>query len=332
MGITSKVSRRASDIVLLVAGLLLVGLLAVPAMLPSAAAQTEGPSTTSSTTTTSGESTTTTTEAPTTTTAPPAPVLRPDAMIRRHPGTNLGGNNVYSTTKIPAQTRLTKIGWRGTASFVVRIQNDGSDGVPILVQGPRGNANYTVRYRLLNGGNITTAVVNDGYEIAGLNTAQFRDIVVDITGTDRAIPGSQRIVWVRAKSGSVVDRAFAVAKRPVISAEQNQIRNQINTTRRQNGRAPLAMHPQLAKKAQAWAERMARNLRLSHSSLAAGVPAGWTAVAENVGRGSTLPIVHRAFLRSSGHRGNILGPYNYVGTGQARRGGNHWVVHVFMRR
>lgn len=332
MAISHSLDRRSSDVVLLVAGLLLVGLLVVPAMLPAASAQTEGATTTTTTgPTPTTAPTTSTTAPPTTTTEAPPPVERPDALLRRSTGTVFAGNNVYSSAQVPSQTRDAEIGWRGTASFVVRVENDGSDDVPILVQGLGGNADYTVRYRL-SGGNITTAVVNAGYTISGLDAGAHRDIVVDITGTDGAVPGSQRNVWIRAKSGSVVDRVFAVAQRPLISGEQNQIRNQINATRRQSGRAPLAMHAQLAKKAQAWAEQIARNGRLSHSTLTAGIPAGWRAVAENVGYGSTLTQVHAAFLNSSGHRTNILGSYNYVGTGEAYLGGQHWIVHVFMLR
>lgn len=57
---------------------------------------------------------------------------------------------------------------------------------------------------------------------------------------------------------------------------------------------------------------------------------GSSTLAENVGCGSTLGVLYNAFMRSSGHRSNILGSYNCAGTGQAFRGGDHSVVHVFM--
>ena len=74
---------------------------------------------------------------------------------------------------------------------------------------------------------------------------------------------------------------------------------------------------------------------LKHSNLAAGMPRGWEAIAENVGyssAGGSLFSVHQAFMRSSGHRSNILdGRWNVVGTGVATRGNVKYVVHVFAR-
>jgi uncharacterized protein YkwD len=118
---------------------------------------------------------------------------------------------------------------------------------------------------------------------------------------------------------------------PVFSPEQRRVAELVNSTRRSNGRGPLVMNRQLATKAQAWAERMAREGRLSHSTLSSGVPSCWRALAENVGRGGSITGVHNAFLASSGHRANILGSYSHLGTGHATGRGQVWVVHVFMR-
>ena len=65
-----------------------------------------------------------------------------------------------------------------------------------------------------------------------------------------------------------------------------------------------------------------------------GAPAGWYAVAENVGRGWSLAQVHRAFMGTRGHRATILTRrYTHLGTGVARAGnGEYFVVQAFMDR
>lgn len=159
-----------------------------------------------------------------------------------------------------------------------------------MVTGLGSSPAFRVTYRRVTGpnpGNVTNAVTGTGLTV-DLATGEAVVFAVDITGRDAARPGTQRKVWVRAADGTAADRVFLVARRPTISGEQRRILGQINATRRGNGRAPVALQPQLARKAHAWAERMARNGRLSHSSLAAGVPAGWRARAENVGYGSSL--------------------------------------------
>jgi uncharacterized protein YkwD len=109
------------------------------------------------------------------------------------------------------------------------------------------------------------------------------------------------------------------------------VHRQINSTRANYGRRGLTLNVYLAKKAQRWAQYLAQIGRLKHSSLSSGVPYRWRSLAENVGYGSTLTGVHAAFLRSSGHRANILGNFTHVGTGVARSGSRVYVVHVFMR-
>jgi uncharacterized protein YkwD len=70
--------------------------------------------------------------------------------------------------------------------------------------------------------------------------------------------------------------------------------------------------------------------------LSLNMPAGWTAVAENVAVNSSPTAAHNAFMASSGHRDNILnGIYNHVGVGAVKGtcGGHdqYWVVYIFVR-
>ena len=73
---------------------------------------------------------------------------------------------------------------------------------------------------------------------------------------------------------------------------------------------------------------MADRGALSHSSLS-GICC-FSSLAENVGVGSTVAGVHAAFLRSSGHRANLLDPaMRHVGVGVVSSGGQLWVTEIF---
>ena len=56
----------------------------------------------------------------------------------------------------------------------------------------------------------------------------------------------------------------------------------------------------------------------------------WSAIAENVGVGYSVRGLHRAFLRSTAHRANILDPgMRQIGLGVVSRDGRLWVTEVF---
>jgi hypothetical protein len=87
-------------------------------------------------------------------------------------------------------------------------------------------------------------------------------------------------------------------------------------------------------KATLWARELVRCQCLKHRNGPYGANPGWCAAAENVGRsgnGGTLTAVHNAFMRSTGHRANILNSrWTDLGVGVARDGaGEYFVVHVF---
>ncbi|CAN5523239.1 hypothetical protein BH20ACT2_BH20ACT2_21350 [soil metagenome] len=117
-----------------------------------------------------------------------------------------------------------------------------------------------------------------------------------------------------------------------MSPEQQRAFDLVNISRAQNGLAAATQHGELQTKAQAWAERLAREGRLYHSNLTTGAPACWRALGENVGYGGSIDTVHAAYLASPSHRGNILEPrFNFVGTGVANRGNVVYTVQVFMQ-
>ncbi len=119
------------------------------------------------------------------------------------------------------------------------------------------------------------------------------------------------------------------------SSNQDKDLGFINQARRQNGRAAVNGDADLMRKAQAWAEHLANIGRLEHSGGNGGVNtsgiANWCGVAENVGFASSTWATHQAFMGSSGHRANVLGNYDRVGTGVVRRGDIVWVVELYVR-
>lgn len=65
---------------------------------------------------------------------------------------------------------------------------------------------------------------------------------------------------------------------------------------------------------------------------AAAAARNWRWVGENVGFGPEVRTVQEAFMRSAGHRANMLDrDYAQTGVGVARRDGRVWVVQVFRR-
>jgi uncharacterized protein YkwD len=119
---------------------------------------------------------------------------------------------------------------------------------------------------------------------------------------------------------------------PSHTSKQTLVRTQLNQQRSKYGRRALPMHAQAAAKAQAWAEKLARDGRLSHSNLESGISTRWCALGENVGMGPGSSTIHNAFMNSSGHRANVLSTkWNGVGTGYVRKGNTTYVVHVFIK-
>lgn len=117
------------------------------------------------------------------------------------------------------------------------------------------------------------------------------------------------------------------------SEGQAAVLRELNADRRAHGLAALPAHGTLDAKAQAWAEKMARDGRLSHSNLASGAPRCWRALGENVGMGPSAAHVQDLYMRSSGHRANILDRrWTDVGVGYAKGPGGVYTVQVFMVR
>lgn len=116
-----------------------------------------------------------------------------------------------------------------------------------------------------------------------------------------------------------------------ISKNQQTVQDQVNATRASHNLSALADYSPADAKAQAWAEHLAEQGSLSHSTLSNGYESGtWCRLAENVGMGPTLDAVNAAFINSPPHLANMLGDFDHIGTGVVRKGDYVYVVHEFV--
>lgn len=126
---------------------------------------------------------------------------------------------------------------------------------------------------------------------------------------------------------------FAVVVLSGCTPEQQLTYDLVNQTRAENGLPQLWPHLSLMNKAQAWAEQLAAEGQLRHSVLPEGVEGDWLRLAENVGRGPSIEVIHQAYLQSPSHRANILDRgFNFFGVGVATAAnGTVYTVQVFAR-
>lgn len=110
-----------------------------------------------------------------------------------------------------------------------------------------------------------------------------------------------------------------------------------NAHRVHHDRVRLKKSACLTRAADRWARQMARSGRMTHQRLGpvlAGCRVSWAGENIAVGFPSGRSVVTRGWMRSSGHRANILRPqYRLMGVGAARDGhGRWWISQVFGRR
>lgn len=120
---------------------------------------------------------------------------------------------------------------------------------------------------------------------------------------------------------------------PAMAGPAGEFISRINSSRSAAGLAPLSSHSDLADDARAHSNLMADRQELFHSNNLGSVTSGWDKLGENVGVNVDVSGMHSAFMNSSGHRGNILGDYNYVGVGvTVDESGFMWATIIFMKK
>lgn len=117
-----------------------------------------------------------------------------------------------------------------------------------------------------------------------------------------------------------------------LRSTQTQVLNELNADRSANKLRTLATQADAQAKAQAWAEKLAKENKLSHSTLSSGIKVKWCSLGENVGYGPNVAAIQDAYMKSSGHRANILSSkWNGVGVGYATNGSRVFTVQVFIK-
>jgi uncharacterized protein YkwD len=105
----------------------------------------------------------------------------------------------------------------------------------------------------------------------------------------------------------------------------------LNRDRTSHGLPALPVRADAQAKAQAWAEKVAGDAALSHSTMSQGLTQCWTAVGENVARASSVAHAEQILMDDPPHRANILASrWTAAGVGVARTAGGYVVVHVFV--
>ncbi len=111
----------------------------------------------------------------------------------------------------------------------------------------------------------------------------------------------------------------------------DQMVDLINDERADRGLNPLIVHTDLVVAAEDQASVIAADGALSHNPNLGSITTGWQMLGENVGVGSSVSVVHDAFMASPGHKANIVNSdYTHVGVGVVSSGGSLWIAEVFM--
>ena len=126
------------------------------------------------------------------------------------------------------------------------------------------------------------------------------------------------------------------ATRPVSNTRQmrNQLRRLVNQERRQRGLKTYGYSHDINRKAQQWAQYMARTGIFKHGKLTDGVTSTWRRLGENIAMSYTIEGGHNNLMNSPGHRANILSPhFNTIGIGVVKRAdGRIYICEVFMEK
>ncbi|MDQ3941178.1 MAG: CAP domain-containing protein [Actinomycetota bacterium] len=117
-----------------------------------------------------------------------------------------------------------------------------------------------------------------------------------------------------------------------VKPEERGFAERINVARRIAGRSTLRLDDQLSRSARKHTWEMVRANSLHHtpSTTLRRRVTNWVVLGENVGVGSEVDTLHRAFMDSPLHRDNVLySTFRHVGVGTVRRDGRLWVTVLF---
>ena len=116
-----------------------------------------------------------------------------------------------------------------------------------------------------------------------------------------------------------------------VTTRESKLLTKINNARAAHGLRPLRLSGDLSTTARQHSRQMASATTLFHTASFATICC-WSSIAENVGMAYSVKGLHRAFMRSTTHRGNILNPQmRVVGVGIVSSGDRLWATELFTR-
>lgn len=129
----------------------------------------------------------------------------------------------------------------------------------------------------------------------------------------------------------VLGAAAPIVAAPASAAPVDTIYSLVNQARAAVGLRGLLRNASMDAVAAAWANRMGADGALAHNpDFSAQIPAGWNRAGENVAEGHPTPqAMFDGWMRSAGHRANILGDYTDIGIAFVTVNGRTWGVQDF---
>lgn len=148
-----------------------------------------------------------------------------------------------------------------------------------------------------------------------------------------ASPASHAALGGTANVATAANATSAIASVHRPSYDARSMMSYINSERKRRGLRQLTYNPRLGGVALNWSKTMSRTQKLKHNARLPRQVQSYRWVGENVGYGPTVAALHQAFMRSPGHRANVLDrAYTQMGVESVKdRNGRIWVTVVFRR-
>ena len=117
------------------------------------------------------------------------------------------------------------------------------------------------------------------------------------------------------------------------SKKDRKLARVTNNARKRKNLRPLRLDRQISYVAKRHSRAMVGKNSLFHTPSLGSKVTRWKILGENVGYAGSIKTVHRMFMKSASHRGNILKPrYRFIGAGVVKGKGHIWVTVVFEGR
>lgn len=126
-----------------------------------------------------------------------------------------------------------------------------------------------------------------------------------------------------------------------VGSLEQSVHNQVNQYRQGQKLPPLAYDQAIAEQARVHSLSMANSKRISHNGFdnrieVIGKTIDYSSVAENVAsnQGYENPdnTAVKGWIKSPGHRQNMVGNFNLTGIGIVERGGSYYFTQIFVQK